>query len=483
MSKEEALFEIREVHLPMAVRLCYRSNRGLALHMLSRGVSGGRASVERLRELEPHSQTHSLFSRSAIGSFFQEQPQLTNPFIQDPLLRTYLQRHLPAQEVQEKLCCFGEAVASEVDALGRECELNPPTLERFDPWGRRVDRIITHSAWQRLKCFSAQQGLVAEGYEANHGVWSRVYQMCKMYMFAPSAGLFTCPLAMTDGAAKVLQSLGMPARGAFDHLTSRDESKFWTSGQWMTERRGGSDVARGTETVARRQEDGSFRLYGFKWFTSATDADMTLTLARIADEDGSTVTPGSRGVSLFLAEVWLGDGSSNGIEVQRLKNKLGTRQMPTAELLLDGTKATLLSEEGRGIASIASMLTITRIYNTVCAAAAMRRITQLCRDYACKRSVFGKLLKDHPLHTLTLSRMESREEAVSCVGRGCINPSSTSSSGRKMGNEERSVPAAQAALTLPSQSGDGEPCLICLVVAFTRSQQLLSTDEQFLEIT
>ena len=29
---------------------------------------------------------------------------------------------------------------------------------------------------------------------------------------------------------------------AYNHLTSRDPEKFWTSGQWMTERKGGSDV-------------------------------------------------------------------------------------------------------------------------------------------------------------------------------------------------------------------------------------------------
>lgn len=46
--------------------------------------------------------------------------------------------------------------------------------------------------------------------------------------------------------------------------------------------------ARGTETVAVPQTDGSYRLHGFKWFTSATDADVTLTLARVQDRGGAT---------------------------------------------------------------------------------------------------------------------------------------------------------------------------------------------------
>lgn len=48
-------------------------------------------------------------------------------------------------------------------------------------------------------------------------------------------------------------------------------------------------VANGTETLAIPQQDGSYRLYGYKWFSSATDSDMTLTLARVVDEDGRIV--------------------------------------------------------------------------------------------------------------------------------------------------------------------------------------------------
>nr|XP_032630182.1 acyl-CoA dehydrogenase family member 11-like isoform X6 [Chelonoidis abingdonii] len=203
------------------------------------------------------------------------------------------------------------------------------------------------------------------------------------------------------------QSLGIsgPLAKAFGHLTSRDPKKFWTSGQWMTERKGGSDVASGTESVAREQPDGTYCLYGFKWFTSATDSDMTLTLARIMDAQGR-VEQGSKGLSLFFLEVRDKEGKLNGIEVQRLKQKLGTRQVPTAELLLDGSKAHRISSEGRGVACIANMLTITRIHNVISAVAGMRRVINLARAYASKRVVFGKLIKDHPLHMQTMARLE-----------------------------------------------------------------------------
>ncbi|XP_072244110.1 acyl-CoA dehydrogenase family member 11-like isoform X2 [Leuresthes tenuis] len=390
---------------------CHRLQGGAArtlVHIRSASVAeaGTRRSDE--DQLWEAAVGYPPFTRARIGSFFQERPVLKNPFLEDALLGAYLRRHLPQEAVFSDLRAFGERVAKEVDGWGRECEANPPRLVHFDPWGRRVDHIVTSAAWKRMKHLSAQEGLVAIGYERSFGEWSRVYQMSKLYVFSPSSGLYTCPLAMTDGAAKVIQSMGLswPVEEAFSRLTTRQPERFWTSGQWMTERQGGSDVASGTETVAVPQTDGSYKLHGFKWFTSATDADMTLTLARVQDRTGAT-TAGSKGLSLFYAEVSRDpDGQLRGIEVQRLKDKLGTRQMPTAELLLDGLPAYRLSEEGRGVASIANMLTITRIHNSVSAAAAMRRVLQLARDYATRRTAFGKPLKDHPLHMQTLARME-----------------------------------------------------------------------------
>ncbi|EDO25521.1 predicted protein, partial [Nematostella vectensis] len=73
----------------------------------------------------------------------------------------------------------------------------------------------------------------------------RVYQAVKLYLFSPSSGLYSCPLAMTDGAAKTLEEIrpnGVMLKTAYKHLTTRNPGHFWTSGQWMTERQGGSDV-------------------------------------------------------------------------------------------------------------------------------------------------------------------------------------------------------------------------------------------------
>lgn len=359
-------------------------------------------------EVFPRNETP--FARARVGPFFQAEPQLGNQFTEDVTLQKYLRRHMPAKvyaEIYPDLERFGHRVATDILELHRECDRNPPTLESFDSWGKRIDKIITCPAWKTMKQISAEEGLIAIAYERKQGQWSRLYQMTKLYLFQPSSGLYACPLAMTDGAAKSIEAIGQegPLAAAYQRLTSRDPKKFWTSGQWMTERRGGSDVARGTETLALKQPDGTYKLYGYKWFSSATDSDMSLTLARPCTADGK-YQEGTGGLSMFYLEVRDSEGNLNNIEVQRLKDKLGTRQVPTAELLLDGTKAVKVSADGRGVASIANMLTLTRLHNAISAAGAMRRIVNLARDYSIRRSCFGLPIKDHPLHIKNLANME-----------------------------------------------------------------------------
>ncbi|NWS57950.1 ACD11 dehydrogenase, partial [Chunga burmeisteri] len=394
--------------LPRVWERCQPQNPKAINTTVGQGQQVGRQEKELLEDLE------TPLARREMETLFQEQPEAGNQYLEDALLRSYLKTHLPLkvlEEVNQDLERFGNRLLTEIKPLGWECELNPPVFRQYDAWGRRVDHIVTCSAWRRMKEIVAEEGLIAEAYERRYSNWSRLYQAVKLYLYSVFSGSFGCPVAMTDGAAKVIESLGIPGslKNAFDHLTSRDPKKFWTSGQWMTERRGGSDVANGTEAVARKQPDGTYRLYGFKWFTSAADSDVTLTLARIADAEGQVrqfCLMGSSGLSLFFLKVRDEEGKLNSIQVQRLKDKLGTRQMATAELWLDGAKAELISAEGRGVACISSMLNITRIHNVISAVASMRRMISLSREYARRRVAFGKLLKDHPLHMQTIARME-----------------------------------------------------------------------------
>jgi len=361
------------------------------------------------------------------SGFFQDAPSLPNVFVADVVLRQVLQRLLPAEawtEVEADLVAFGDRAAGEMLVHAAQAEGNPPSLVQFDAWGERVDRIETSAGWEALHRIAAEEGIVAIGYERRHGRFSRVHQMAKLQMFHPSSATVSCPLAMTDGAARLLEGFsGKPfADRAFARLTSRDPQDFWTSGQWMTERAGGSDVA-GSGTVARAVDgagDATHRLHGNKWFTSATTSEMAMTLARIEEPDGS-VPEGSRGLSLFYVETRGGDGRLANIEVLRLKDKLGTKALPTAELELRGTPATLVGEPGRGVPTITRLINVTRLYNTVCAVGSLRRGLMLAQDYAKRRWVFGRPLAEQPLHLATLAEIEVELHGATVLAMHCAS--------------------------------------------------------------
>lgn len=348
--------------------------------------------------------------------FEQEPPALGNQYNDDPVLRGYLQRALPRDvhdHVRPALRAMGARAGGDLYALQQANRTHEPELTRWDAWGRRVDRISITAVWREAERVAAQEGLVALPYERPHGPFSRVVQFALAYLFIPSTDMYGCPLAMTDGAARALIESGDRALvdRAVPHLTSRDPASFWTSGQWMTELPGGSDVSR-TETTARRDDDGTWRLYGRKWFTSAITAQMALALARpeCGAGDGKE---GSRGLALFFVPIRdRDDVLRDGIRVDRLKDKLGTRKLPTAELTLEGAEAVPVGPLRDGVRQVAPMLNVTRTWNAVTACAYMRRGLALARDYARKRHAFGRPLAELPLHADTLDDIAAVAEGA-----------------------------------------------------------------------
>lgn len=339
-----------------------------------------------------------------MAQFFQDGPELRNQYDSDLVLKGYLRRVVPAAilaEIEPDLKRMGERTGKEILSLAREAEAQPPKHISHDAWGRRLDEVEVSRAWKDLDRISAEEGLVAIAYERKHGQWSRIYQFAKLYLFHPSSAFYTCPLAMTDGAARVLELYGDAElkKSVFPRLTSRHPDTFWTSGQWMTERTGGSDVGE-TSTVARFK-DNQWKLYGDKWFTSATTSQMAMTLARPEDAE-----PGSGGLSLFMVTMKDRTGELNHVRVKRLKEKMGTKALPTAELYMEGTPAVLIGGIGKGVKKIASLFNITRVHNSIYAASFMRRGLALACDYSFKREVFGKPLSKTPLHLETLAELQ-----------------------------------------------------------------------------
>lgn len=352
--------------------------------------------------------------------FFQEAPSVPDLFAADPALGLELRRRLPEaleRRVRPGLAALGRASAAELPEWADQAEREAPEHIPYGAFGRRVDLIRTSGAWDALKHFAAEHRLVAMGYDEALGDRRRVVQAASLYLYSASSATFSCPLAMTDAAARVLLDTAPPTlrERLVPRLLSDEPQRFITSGQWMTERSGGSDVG-GSETIARplgqEGDEAMYALSGTKWFTSATTSEMALTLARI--DDG--VTPpveGSAGLTLFCVELTRDPhGGLVGIEVNRLKDKLGTRALPTAELTLQGCRAVRLGPVGRGVATIAAMLNVTRYYNAVASASAMARAVALARDYAARRSAFGHPLSEQPLHQRTLRGLQAESAAA-----------------------------------------------------------------------
>ncbi|MBD8900542.1 acyl-CoA dehydrogenase family protein [Rhodanobacter sp. DHG33] len=340
--------------------------------------------------------------------FLQAAPQLPHPWRSERLLHALLDRALPAAR--------RGALDNDLDALGdyaltawqraTTTTRRKPVLTQWDAWGRRVDRIELTPAWQEGPHVTTSHAVLAAGHE-NHE-HARLEEFARVYLYHVASEFYTCPLAMTDGATTALKASGNRAliERAVPHFLSRDAKTFWLSGQWMTETHGGSDVSH-TETVARQDADGQWRLHGRKWFSSAVVGEAALALAR---PEGAS--DGSGALALFYVETMDGASRKPQLVVDRLKDKLGTQELPTAEIHLDGLPAWPLGELSNGVRQVAPMLNVTRTWNAVCAIASMARAIALARDYATRRQAFGRPLIEQPLHAQTLADMQAEFEGA-----------------------------------------------------------------------
>src|SRR6185503_17039261 len=158
-------------------------------------------------------------------AFTQAAPELGNQYEDDAALRSYLARTLPADvlaDIEVGLRHMGERAGGELYRLQLADRLNEPALIQWDAWGNRIDRIEVTALWKRAERIAAEQGLVASAYERKHGALSRVHQFALVYLFTPSTDIYSCPLAMTDGAAGALIASGNHALidRAVSHLIS-----------------------------------------------------------------------------------------------------------------------------------------------------------------------------------------------------------------------------------------------------------------------
>ncbi|KAJ7489029.1 acyl-CoA dehydrogenase/oxidase [Mycena latifolia] len=358
--------------------------------------------------------------------FHQQPPPTGNPYLSDPVLPGLLKRLVPTSAfstIEPDLIRLGNELVNVIRPLAPQ--VKEATLTQYDAWGNRIDRLQVSDGWNALKAFACKEGVISIPYERKFQEKSRIYQFAKLMLIVGDSHVVLCPYAMTDGAARVMELSGSAKmkEEIFPRLTSSNPEKAYTSGQWMTESSGGSDVSR-LETVAHAvaEQPGdlgpAYLLDGFKWFSSAAEGNMSLALAR------SESNHGTGGLSMFLVPVRLPPFPtplSNNVLIHRLKDKFGTRAVPTAELSLNGARAWRIGPPGAGVRQIAPVLNITRMYSAISSVGYLMRCLSLARAYAGVRTVDGgKLLSAIPAHMELLARVSVLYRALTHFVFGTI---------------------------------------------------------------
>jgi putative acyl-CoA dehydrogenase len=121
------------------------------------------------------------------------------------------------------------------------------------------------------------------------------------------------------------------------------------------------------------------------------------------------------GLACFLLPRVLPDGTRNSLRIQRLKDKLGDRSNASSEIELHAAWARLVSEEGRGVATIVEMVNHTRLDCVLGTAAGMRQAVEQATHHAAHRSAFGRRLLDQPLMRNVLADLCVESEAATAA--------------------------------------------------------------------
>jgi len=315
----------------------------------------------------------------------------------------------------DRLASFGaRAGSAETAQWAMQANRFPPRLNAFDRFGHRIDEVDFHPAYHNLMTLGLEAGVASAAWsEADAG---HVLHAALEFLMAQAEPGVCCPMTMTYASVAALrhqpeiaaQWLPRILASKYDPSSQPVAAKQGvTLGMAMTEKQGGSDVRANTTRAAPMGKTGpgeAYLLTGHKWFCSAPMSDAFLTLART-----------EKGLTCFLVPRWTPDGERNGIELMRLKDKLGDRANASAEIEYRGAFATMIGEEGRGVRTIIEMVQHTRLDCAIAPAAYMRQALAHALWHAAHRAAFQKKLIDQPLMRTLLADLAIESEAATAL--------------------------------------------------------------------
>lgn len=325
-----------------------------------------------------------------------------NPFALDRNMARFLKRVAPdfLTRQQTRLHALGAFAGSTLDTQAEQSDRHyPAQLARaFDhpvsPKGR-AGRVVLNPAYMACQQEVYKRGFMASCFDP---VAPESHMLPFIFQYYLSyADISTgCPPAMTHPVALLLSRVAPDAlRERFLPELLRTDGMTPIGGTWATERHSGSDVAQ-TITRAARRKDGSMRLYGHNWFASAIGFERYLTI-KTARPDGASA--GGAGLGLYLVPSHTDKDWQipNKLAITHLKDKMGTRGLPTGEVTLDGTTAYELAPAGQGLRAMMSALGCSRVHNAMAAAGVMYRCYLEALCWTGHRQTFGKALIERPM--------------------------------------------------------------------------------------
>ncbi|WP_164668130.1 acyl-CoA dehydrogenase family protein [Virgibacillus doumboii] len=333
---------------------------------------------------------------------------MNNAYTSDKKIQDILHQNLPAdfyKYADQQLTKFGNRVATDIDERAAHTDREgQPRLIKYDKMGNDISHVWVNEGYKQTVKETYETGIVGYvhkeipelGHQGNY-----LYSFAQGYLLSQAEPGFYCPVTLTMATAYLTDHYADEKlkEEFLPHVLATGDTELYEGATFLTERQGGSDV--GANEVEAIEEDGYYTIHGEKYFASnAGMCGVAMVLARIKGAES-----GTKGLSLFLVP-W----KDNNITIRRLKDKLGVRAVPSAEVEFHGAKGYLVGDADQGFKYMMEALNLSRVCNAVASVGIMRRAYTEAKDYAFDREAFGKKLASYPMVQETLAQLAVKQE-------------------------------------------------------------------------
>lgn len=272
-----------------------------------------------------------------------------------------------------------------------------PYMMHYDGHHNRIDRIVRPAETETMEKEIFGERLFSDEFSP----WVKLIRMLTIYQNGEAC--IACPVTCTEGLVKLLEKYADTPETLriLKHCRDGIDGDVAIGAQYLSEIQGGSDVP--SNVLEAVETDGTWRLYGSKFFCSATHADYVVITAKPS---------GSEKVALFVMPSWLPGNKEkeirNGYTIDRIKWKMGTSELTTGEITFNGAIAYPVGPLDRGVANVVGIvLTYSRLTVGLSAAAFMTRAAREAVKYSGMREAFGVTIGNFPLVKVQIQEIEN----------------------------------------------------------------------------